>query len=100
MSEVVQAGSTVVIMNEADWRYTTRKVRVGPFDAMVVIPFFLMFIGYAKPWTFGLLICVVALLWMIELFLSMPIMVVLRTVRCFVAGRRRSAVPWWKVKSL
>jgi hypothetical protein len=33
------------------WRYTALKVRVGPFDALVVMPPLLLFLMHVRTWT-------------------------------------------------
>lgn len=82
------------------WRFTAYKVRIGPFDAMVVLPPLLLFCMHIKTWTAILLAIVVVTMWVIELFFHMPLVVALRALRSFVAGKRRSAVPWWRENSL
>lgn len=72
------------------------KPRLGPFDAYLVFPPLLFFALNIKWWTFGLMIGVILTMWLVEIFLSMPMNVALRSIRCFMAGSIRTAVPWWK----
>jgi hypothetical protein len=83
-----------------EWRFTANKVRLGPFDAFVVIPPLVLFLMYIKFWTFMLALFVICVMWQIEVFLQMPLGVAARTLRRLTTGRRRSVVPWWKVQSL
>jgi hypothetical protein len=43
---------------------------------------------------------VIGVMWIIELFYHMPLGIVWRRTRSFMAGNRRSAVPWWKENRL
>lgn len=86
--------------SEIEWRYTARRVRVGPFDAAVVLPPLLLFAMHIRYWTLGLAILTIIVLYVVELFFHMPLPVALRSLRSFLAGRRRYSVPWWKTKSL
>jgi hypothetical protein len=82
------------------WHYTALKVRLGPFDAMVVLPPLLLFAMHIRMWTAMLLCFTIITMWIIELFFHMPLEVALRAFRSFIAGRHRSAVPWWKENKL
>jgi len=82
------------------WHYTALKVRLGPFDAMVVLPPLLLFAMHIRVWTLILLAITIVTMWIIELFFHMPLGVALRALRSFIAGRRRSAIPWWKENKL
>lgn len=82
------------------WRFTAYKVRIGPFDAMVVLPPLLLFAMHIKVWTAAILAIVIVTMWVIELFFHMPLGVALRAGRSFIAGKRRSAVPWWRERRL
>jgi site-specific recombinase len=94
-NEVVELSSS-----DIEWRYTARRVRVGPFDAAVVLPPLLLFAMRIRWWTFFLAIFTIMVLYVIELFFQLPLPVALRSIRSYLAGRRRYAVPWWKMKSL
>lgn len=82
------------------WRFTAYKVRIGPFDAMVVLPPLLLFAMHIHVWTAIVLGIVVVGMWVVEIFFHMPLSVAIRSIRAFVAGRRRPAVPWWRERSL
>lgn len=86
--------------SEIEWRYTAKKVRLGPFDASIVTPPFLLFSLHIAWWTFAMMVSAIAILWIIEITLHMPLNVALRSARSFVAGSLRSTVPWWKNNSL
>lgn len=79
-----------------EWRYTAMKVRVGPFDALIVFPPFLFFAMNIAWWTFSVSVGVIVVMWMVEIFLRMPLVVVWRTLRSNLAGSIRYVVPWWK----
>ena len=83
-----------------NWRYTAMKPRIGPFDAYLTIPPFLLFVGHIRWWTFYIMLVMIVSLWMIEIFLDMPIFVALRTLRSRAAGPIRSTTPQWKKNSL
>lgn len=77
-----------------EWRYTAKKVRIGPFDANAIVPPFILFMMNIKLWTFGLALATVAIMWVLEVFFRMPASEAIRSGRRFVAGQRRNAVPW------
>ena len=79
-----------------DWRYTAMKVRVGPFDAMVVFPPLIIFAMSISWWTFGFAVLVIVVMYMAEVFMRMPLKIVLRSMRSSLAGDIRMVVPWWK----
>ena len=83
-----------------NWRFTAYKVRLGPFDAMVILPPLLLFVMHIRWWTAILLALVLATMYLIELFFDMPLSVALRKCRSFIAGRSRPAIPWWKQRKL
>jgi len=76
------------------WRDTMLAIRIGPFDARVLVTS-VLWLGHMRWWTFfvalaGALVFS-ALGW---LGLSLPALV--RTLRRLVAGRTRPAVPFRK----
>lgn len=79
-----------------NWRHSARAVKLGPVSGMIVFPLLFAAISpsWWKTWT---LLGIVAFLAMIELFFKVNIVVALRAVRSALAGKRRAAVPWWKV---
>jgi hypothetical protein len=83
-----------------DWRYTANKVRIGPFDAYIVLPPLLLFLLHIQWWTFFLMLGAITLMWTIELFFSVPLSIALRSIRRLAAGNKRPIVPWWKVNRL
>lgn len=87
-------------LSEIEWRYTAKKVRLGPFDATVVVPPFMLFSMHIAWWTFSLMLCAIVVLWVIELFFHMPLKIAARSLRATLAGSARRAVPWWKANSL
>lgn len=78
------------------WKYTAMKARLGPFDAFLVFPPLLLFMMNIAWWTFIIMVVVIVTMWLIEIFLSMPMNVALRAFRSAIAGSKRPAVPWWK----
>lgn len=82
------------------WRYSAMKVRLGPFDATVVAPPLLLFLMHIKIWTFVIAVTVAIAMWIVELYFHMPLGVVRRSIRSFIAGDKRTAIPWWKQNHL
>lgn len=83
-----------------DWRYTSMKVRIGPFDALIVFPPLLFFAMNIAWWTFMIAAGVIVVMWLIEIFLRMPLNIVYRSFRSNLAGNIRYVVPWWKKNNL
>lgn len=79
-----------------DWRYTAYKPRLGPFDAYLVFPPILLFAIHVRWSTFFLMLLVIVSMWLVEIFLSMPLKIALRSLRNQMAGSIRPAIPWWK----
>lgn len=79
-----------------DWRYTAMKVRVGPFDVVIVFPPLLFFAMNIAWWTFSVAMGVIVAMWLIEIFLRMPLNIVFKSFRSTMAGNIRYVVPWWK----
>lgn len=83
-----------------DWHYTAKKPRLGPFDSYLVFPPLMVFALHVRWSTFFVMVTVIVVLWLVEIFLSMPLGVALRMMRSKVAGNMRPAVPWWKKTEL
>ena len=83
-----------------NWRYTAMKPRIGPFDAYLVFPPLFVFALHIKWWTFFVMVTTILVMWLVEIFLSMPMNVALRTIRSGIAGSIRPAIPWWKKTKL
>lgn len=83
-----------------EWRYTAKKVRLGPFDANAVVPPLILFAMNIKLWTFILAMVTILALWVLEIFFRMPMGDAVRSLRRIVAGARRSVTPWWQQKHL
>lgn len=83
-----------------NWRYTSMKVRIGPFDALIVFPPLMFFAMKIAWWTFTVAAVVIISMWMIEIFLRMPLKIVYRSLRSKLAGSIRYVVPWWKKNKL
>ncbi len=83
-----------------EWRYTAKKVRLGPFDAMAVVPPMILFFMNIEIWTFVLAIATIIALWILEIFFRMPMSEARRSFRRMIAGERRSVVPWWQNRRL
>lgn len=83
-----------------NWRYTAYKARLGPFDANLVFPPIIIFALHISWFTFILMILVIIVMYMVEIFMSMPLRIALRSLRNSAAGSLRTAIPWWKKMSL
>lgn len=83
-----------------DWRYSAMKPRMGPFDALLVFPPLFAFALHITWITFFVMVMVILIMWLVEIFLSMPMNVALRTLRTKIAGDIRPAIPWWKKSRL
>ena len=77
----------------ASWRDTAREAKLGPFNVVAFVPlmFFLFNIGWGS---FALLAITLAALQTMEYFGFGPATFA-RYLRSLVAGKRRSACPWW-----
>ena len=77
----------------ASWRDTAREAKLGPFNAIAFVPLllFLFNIGWQ---TFFVLVLTLGTLQTLEYFGFGPATFA-RYVRSLIAGKRRSASPWW-----
>ena len=76
------------------WRDTMLAVRLGPFDARVLVTL-LLWLGHMRWWTFIVALAGAAVFSILEwLGLSLPALV--RTSRRLAVGRTRPAVPYRK----
>ena len=83
-----------------EWRYTAKKVRLGPFDSYVVVPPLVLFAMHIKLWTLLLAIGTVIVMWILELFFRLPLPEAVRVLRSKIAGNHRPSTPWWHMRRL
>ena len=78
---------------DANWRDTARPAKLGPLNATAVFPIVLWLI-HIKLWTFFLALSFIGFLVVIDYY-GFNITRFGRFLRCFMAGNRRLATPWW-----
>lgn len=78
---------------DASWRDSARYPRFFIFDARAVFPL-MVWILHMKLWTFILAILAVAFFSLLLRF-GFTLSTFLRWLRSIIAGRRKSAIPWW-----
>lgn len=77
----------------AHWRDSARSARFFIVDAQAAFPL-LLFLMHIKLWTF--IVAVVTMLFFTVLNrFGFSVIVFGRLVRSFMAGKRKSAYPWW-----
>lgn len=76
------------------WRDTARSARFFIVDARAAFPVFL-FLMHIRVWT-GLLVLVSSICFVVVEHYGFTVPVFLRWIRTFLAGRMKSAQPWWK----
>lgn len=87
----------IVIMQNpspnAHWRDSARPSRFFIFDAKAAFPM-LLFLLHIRLWTF--IVAIIAMLFFTILNrYGFSVEVFLRWFRSFLAGRRKTAIPWW-----
>jgi len=76
------------------WRNTMLPIRIYVADARALIPVMLVLV-HIRMWTFYLAIAGIAVFAVLEWFgLTFP--AAIRTLRRWIVGRRRPAIPTWK----
>jgi len=77
----------------AHWRDSARSARFFIVDAQAAFPL-LLFLLHIKLWTF--VVAVLAMLFFTTLNrFGFSVIVFLRVVRSFLAGKRKNSFPWW-----
>ena len=77
------------------WREGARRPRLVSIDAYALAPVILL----VKPtWITAIIaVSMIVFLVVVEKVYEVSVPVALRAIRCKLAGRRRRAVPWWRV---
>lgn len=78
----------------AHWRDSARAARFFIVDARAAFPF-LLFLLHIRWWTFFLAIIAMCFFGLLERY-GFTVVVFMRLLRSFLAGPRKSAIPWWK----
>lgn len=76
------------------WRDSARSARFFIVDARAAFPVFL-FLMHIRVWT-GLLVLVSSIVFVVVEHYGFTVPVFLRWIRTFLAGRMKSAQPWWE----
>lgn len=77
----------------ANWRDSARPARFFIIDAKAAFPI-LLFLLHIKIWTFILALIITLFFSMLNRF-GYTTEVFFRSMRSFLAGNRKIAVPWW-----
>ncbi|WP_367606370.1 IcmT/TraK family protein [Legionella sp. W05-934-2] len=77
------------------WRDSARSARFFMVDARAAFPIFI-FLMHIRIWT-GVLVIVSALFFGFIEHYGFTVPVFLRSIRSLIAGRTRSANPWWRI---
>ena len=80
-------------LNEAQWRDSARPLKFFMWDGRSVFPM-VIFLMYMRLWTFILAIATMVFFTILMRYGFTPA-VFLRWLRSAIAGRRKSAIPWW-----
>ena len=81
-------------MDQAHWRDSARSVRFFIWDGKTAFPM-LLFLLHIRLWTF--IVAVLAMLFFTVLNrYGFSVIVFLRWFRSLIAGRRKTALPWWE----
>ena len=78
----------------AHWRDSARPAKLFIIDANAAFPLFL-FLVHIKLWTFIVAASFMTFFTILNRY-GYSISVFLRIVRCFFAGSRKVAIPWWR----
>lgn len=78
----------------ATWRDSARSARFFFMDYRAAFPL-LLFLLHIRLWTFCLALVVMFCLYALERY-GYNVPVFLRLVRCWLAGPRKYARPWWR----
>lgn len=78
----------------AHWRDSSRNIRLFFVDFRATFPL-LIFILHIRLWTFIFAVVATFCFTLLERYKFTPI-VFLRWLRCYIAGPRKMAHPWWK----
>jgi intracellular multiplication protein IcmT len=78
---------------DAAWRDSARAAKFWIFDAYAVFPVLLALYNI-QYWTMGLAFAVMTFLTVLSYY-GFTLRVFGRLIRSFIAGPRKTAVPWW-----
>ena len=76
------------------WRDSARSARFFVVDARAAFPL-LLFLLHIRWWTFAIAVISIVFFAILEHY-GFTVPVFLRTVRTFLAGPRKIAIPWWR----
>jgi len=76
------------------WRDSARSARFFIVDAKAAFPL-LLFLLHIRWWTFTIAVISIVFFGILEHY-GFTVPVFLRTVRTFLAGPRKIAIPWWR----
>lgn len=80
--------------DSSHWRDSARSARFFIVDARAAFPIF-FFLVHIRVWT-GILVIVSAIFFVIIEHYGFTVPVFLRWLRSFLAGKFKSASPWWR----
>lgn len=83
----------MVPTGNAHWRDSARSIRFFFFDATAAFPF-VLFLLHIRWWTFFVALFAGIAFTVLNHF-GLSVTVFLRTFRSFLAGKRKTATPWW-----
>lgn len=81
-------------LSGVQWRETARRTKFAWVLDAQVLPFFFLLVVHFRLWTLQAVVLVVLFFSVLGWF-GYPLPVFLRRVRRLLAGKRRSARPWW-----
>lgn len=84
----------VIRTTDAHWRDTSRPTRFWIFDFRAAFPL-ILFLLHIRWWTFYTAVAAIILLSLLERY-GFAVNVFLRWLRSTLAGRRKTARPWYK----
>ena len=78
---------------DAHWRDSARDARLFIFDAKAAFPL-LLFLLHIRLWTFIVAVVAMTFFSILNRY-GFSVIVFLRWLRSFFAGKRKMAIPWW-----
>jgi intracellular multiplication protein IcmT len=78
------------------WRDSARSPRFFLVDARAAFPIFLLFMHF-RTWTVILAVVSIIFFGVLEHY-GFTVPVFLRSIKTFIAGKVKSAQPWWRYK--
>lgn len=83
---------------DAHWRDSARSVRFFFFDYRAAFPL-IFFVLHIRAWTFWLALAFILFFAMLERY-GFTVVIFLRLVRGFIAGKRKISHPWWQKRRM